>query len=88
MPERDRLVERLLGPAAPEVSCERCFERLDRYVEAELTDGPAAAEALVPGMHAHLTGCRACAEEHESLVALLRSEGAGPPSLRAADETA
>jgi hypothetical protein len=27
---------RLLGPAGPEVSCERCFELLDHYVDLEL----------------------------------------------------
>ena len=26
-----RLLGRLLGPAEPELSCEECFEQLDRY---------------------------------------------------------
>ena len=34
--ERDDLLPRLLGPAAAEVSCDECFDRLDAYVEAEL----------------------------------------------------
>ena len=29
-------LERLLGPAGPEVTCEECFELLDQYVELEL----------------------------------------------------
>jgi hypothetical protein len=29
------------------------------------------AEARIPGMRAHLDGCPACHEEHESLHALL-----------------
>lgn len=65
----DRLLRRLLGPAGPELSCEECFDRLDLYVEAEL--GGVDADARVPGMRAHLEGCPACAEEHDSLRALL-----------------
>ncbi len=65
---RERL-GRLLGPSGPEVSCEECFEQLDRYVELELAG--ADAEAAVPGMRAHFEGCSACAEDHESLRALL-----------------
>lgn len=67
----DRLLDRLLGPAEPELSCEACFEHLDRYVELEL-DGR-DAEREIPGMRAHLRGCPACHEDHESLHALLRS---------------
>jgi anti-sigma factor RsiW len=75
--ERDTtgaLLRRLLGPAGPELTCEQCFEQIDRYVEAEVEHGRAHADALVPGMHAHLEGCQACAEEHESLRALVRRE--------------
>jgi hypothetical protein len=61
----DRLLSRLLGPAGPELSCEECFEELDRYVELELAG--ADADAAVPGMRAHLEGCSACAEDHQSL---------------------
>ncbi|HEY3193246.1 MAG TPA: hypothetical protein VGJ61_10705 [Solirubrobacterales bacterium] len=67
---QDRLLGRLLGPAGPEISCERCFEELDRYVELELAG--ADVDAAIPGMRAHLNGCSACAEDHESLRALLR----------------
>jgi hypothetical protein len=65
------LVGRLLGPAGPEVSCETCFEQLDRYVELELAGADADAE--IPGLRAHLEGCPACAEEHASLLALAGS---------------
>lgn len=65
----DRLVGRLLGPKGPELSCERCFEELDRYVELELAGTD--ADAAIPGMRAHLEGCSACAEDHESLRALV-----------------
>jgi hypothetical protein len=66
---QDRLIERVLGPAEPELSCERCFEELDRYVELELAG--ADANAAIPGMRAHLEGCSACAEDHESLRTFL-----------------
>jgi hypothetical protein len=62
---------RLLGPPGPELTCEECFEHLDRYVEAERERGSGAAEAAIPGMGAHLVGCPACAEDHASLRALL-----------------
>ncbi len=72
------LLGRLLGPAEPEVSCDECFEQLDRYVEIE-RDGR-DAEAAIPGMRAHLEGCPACHEDHDSLVALLASDAASPES--------
>jgi hypothetical protein len=65
----DAMIDRLLGPRDPEVSCEQCFALLDRYVELERLG--ADADAAVPGMRAHLQGCPACAEDHDSLVALL-----------------
>lgn len=63
------LLRRLLGPSGPELSCEECFEMLDVYVEAELRAED--ADIRVPGMRSHLEGCPACAEEHDSLRALL-----------------
>ena len=68
MTDRNDL-ERLLGPTGPDIGCEECFERLDEYVELELQGRN--AEGAVPGMRAHLDGCPACREEHESLHALL-----------------
>ena len=66
------LVARLLGPEGPEVSCEECFERLDEYVDAELAGRD--PEGAVPGMAAHLAGCPACREDHDSLRALVSGE--------------
>lgn len=71
--DRD-LVGRLLGPMGPEVSCETCFDLLDRYVEAELAG--IDPEVPMPGMRAHLDGCPACREDHDSLLDLVREEGA------------
>jgi hypothetical protein len=70
--DETRLLKRLLGPAGPEISCEECFEQLDRYVELELSG--ADAEAAIPGMSAHLDGCPACGEDHRSLRALVEAE--------------
>ena len=63
---------RLLGPAEPEVGCDVCFDELDRYVELELAGQD--ADAIIPGLRAHLAGCPACREEHESLRALVRDQ--------------
>jgi predicted anti-sigma-YlaC factor YlaD len=77
-PDADVLLARLLGPAGRELGCEACFAALDRYVELELSRSPRAAEREIPGMAAHLAGCPACREEHDSLRALLRADrGAG-----------
>jgi hypothetical protein len=65
---------RLLGPVGPEVGCDECFAELDRYVELELEGKD--ADALIPGLRAHLDGCPACREEHESLRALVSGEQA------------
>jgi hypothetical protein len=66
----------LLGPAGPELTCEECFEHLDRYVGTELAGHD--ANAAVPGMKAHLVGCPACAEDHDSLYELVASERRPP----------
>ena len=70
-----QLLSRLIGPAGPELTCEQCFDQLDRYVELEL--GGSDADTAIPGMHAHLEGCPACAEDRDSLRELLLSEGPG-----------
>ena len=61
----DRLLGRLLGPPGRQLTCEECFDELDRYVDAELDGRDADGE--VPGMREHLAGCPACADDHESL---------------------
>jgi hypothetical protein len=68
-PRRDPTLERLLGPRGRQVTCEECFELLDEYVELEVAGQ--GADARIPGMRAHLDGCPACREEHESLRALV-----------------
>ena len=73
-PELKQALGRLLGPGEPEVGCDVCFEELDRYVELELAGKD--ADAAIPGLRAHLDGCPACREEHESLYALVSGERA------------
>jgi predicted anti-sigma-YlaC factor YlaD len=68
----DQAIERLLGPTGQEVTCEQCFELLDEYVDLEARG--ADADARIPGMGAHLAGCPACREDHESLRALVASD--------------
>jgi hypothetical protein len=71
---RDDVLARVLGPDGPELGCDECFAELDRYVELEVAG--ANADAEVPGLRAHLEGCPACREEHDSLLALLREDSA------------
>jgi hypothetical protein len=73
-PELKQALGRLLGPADPEVSCEVCFQEIDRYVELEVAGED--ADAAIPGLRAHLDGCPACREEHESLRALVGGDQA------------
>jgi predicted anti-sigma-YlaC factor YlaD len=61
----------LLGPTGPEVGCDQCFELLDEFVELELAG--ADVDTRLPGMRAHLDGCSACREEHDSLYELAAS---------------
>lgn len=68
-PDLNQALGSLLGPAGPEVGCEVCFEELDRFVELELAGED--ADRAIPGLRAHLDGCPACREEHESLRALV-----------------
>jgi hypothetical protein len=74
--DRHQAVRRLLGPSEPELGCDECFEHLDRYVELELAG--ADADAGVPCLRAHLVGCPACREEHDSLLALLAADQPKP----------
>jgi predicted anti-sigma-YlaC factor YlaD len=67
-------IHRVLGPKGPELTCEACFDELDRYVELELEG--VDADVVVHGMRAHLEGCPACREDHDSLRDFLAGESA------------
>jgi hypothetical protein len=68
MTDEHHLIRGMLGPDGPELTCDECFEQLDGFVEAELAGRD--ADAAHPGMRAHLHGCPACREEHDSLLEL------------------
>ena len=70
--ETKHAIDRLLGPAEPEATCDECFARLDAYVDRELGQGD--AERAMPELAAHLRGCPACAEDHESLLTFVGGE--------------
>jgi hypothetical protein len=69
---REDVVARVLGPVGPELTCDDCFAQLDRYVDLEVSG--ADADAAIPGLSAHLEGCPACREDHESLLEYVRSD--------------
>jgi len=68
-------LDELLGPRGFEVTCEQCFELLDRYVDLQLEG--ADADARLPGLRAHLAGCPACREDFESLRDFVRAGAPG-----------
>jgi hypothetical protein len=74
MTETNETLNSLLGPSGAEVGCDECFDRLDEYVEAELAARD--LEQAFPGFRAHLAGCPACREDHESLRALVLPDDA------------
>ena len=64
----------------PYLSCDDCFDMVDTYVEALLSD----PDHNPPAMRTPLAGCAACAEEARSLVLLVaEQDGLDPaPALR------
>jgi hypothetical protein len=70
--DRDRELARMIGPVGPELGCDECFDQLDVYVELELTGD--RADLAMPAMRAHLIGCSACRDDHDSLLALVRTD--------------
>jgi hypothetical protein len=67
--DRGREFARIIGPVFPELGCDECFDQLDAYVELELTG--ARADLAMRAMSAHLMGCPACRDDHDSLLALM-----------------
>ena len=60
-------------PARPYVTLEDT-RRATPPAGVELELAGRDADAAVPGMRAHLEGCPACHEDHDSLAALVGSE--------------
>ena len=60
----------LTNTHAGELSCDECFDEIDRFAEIELV-GKSAAEAM-PLVQDHLERCQDCREEYEALMAALK----------------
>jgi hypothetical protein len=66
---------RLVVDTDPWLSCDDCFDLVDRYVEQLLAGHPDA----MPEMRVHLSGCPACAEEAATLVQLAAADTGSQP---------
>ena len=63
-----------------EISCTECFDLISRFVELDISGLDVAAE--LSQVKQHLSQCRACSEEYETLRALIHLEDQGnAPSL-------
>ena len=65
------MVQMIAATRPDEISCDECFDRLDRFAELTLA-GKSAAEAL-PLVQDHLERCGDCREEFELLMTALRA---------------
>jgi len=60
-----KMVRSIFQTGENEISCDECFDELDKFVELELA-GKDAATAM-PFVKAHLERCTSCREEYEAL---------------------
>ena len=74
--ELSTLVRAIAGTRPEELGCDECLERVDLFVEGELS-GKNAAEAM-PLVQDHLDKCGDCREEFEALLAALRATEGSP----------
>ena len=77
MPLSPQAARRLTLDTEPYLSCDDCFDLVDRYVEALLSE----REHDMPAMRTHLAGCAACAEEARSLVGLVAEQDGLDPAV-------
>ena len=75
-PLTPQAARRLTLDTEPYLSCDDCFDLVDRYVEALLSD----PDHDLPAMRIHLAGCAACAEEARSLVGLVAEQDGLDPA--------
>lgn len=62
-----RDIDALLVDTEPYLSCDECFEQIDRHVEQRRAD-PSFTDLA---MDTHLAGCSVCADEAVALAELL-----------------
>ncbi|HIC89847.1 MAG TPA: hypothetical protein EYP04_10660 [Anaerolineae bacterium] len=65
------IVHGVMNTRPDEISCDECFQELDRFAELVLA-GKNAIEAM-PLVQDHLDRCSNCREEFEALLAALRA---------------
>ena len=75
-PLSPQAAQRLTLDTEPYLSCDDCFDLVDRYVEALLAD----PHYDQPAMRTHLAGCAACAEEARSLLWLVAEQDGLDPA--------
>ncbi|MGH3211263.1 MAG: hypothetical protein ACRDPY_34800 [Streptosporangiaceae bacterium] len=68
-------VRRLTTSTEPWMSCDDCFDEIDRYIDSLLAGSGHGSLRL----RAHLTGCGACFEEAWSLLLLAAAEQGTDP---------
>ena len=66
-----RMVRDILDTQNDDIDCDGCFDHIDRFVDLELA-GKNAVEAM-PVVAAHLEHCHDCLQEHDALLAAVRS---------------
>jgi len=64
-PVLKKLAQAIAGTRKNEISCQECFQELDRY--AELARSGKSAEEVLPQVKEHLDRCADCLEEYEAL---------------------
>lgn len=66
-----KLVRVVAETRETELGCDECFERLDSFVEAELSG--VEASSVMPLVGDHLNKCEDCHGKFEALLMALRS---------------
>ena len=64
-------------PTEPYLSCDDCFALMDAYVD-DVLQGDGSPDNPWTAMRVHLSGCGACAEEVDSLRALVSGDDPAP----------
>ena len=69
-----RIIRSIRETQEEENLCSECFDHLSTYVDLEAAGGDAAEQ--MPRVKQHLSQCRVCREEYETLLDLVQQEGA------------